>query len=54
MGFTGIAYSFLVRSNFKNIEVRKIFYSGRTPTMTKGDEERGGDLKSVTEGKTVI
>lgn len=49
MVFTGIAYSFPVRNNLKNIEVRKVIYSRRTERMTKeGDEGSGRELKSIT------
>lgn len=54
MVFTGIAYSFPVRNNLKNIEVRKVIYSRKTERMTKGDEGSGRELKSITEGKSYL
>lgn len=55
MDYKGIAYSFPVGNNFEHIEVRNVVYARRTPRMNKeGDEERGGELKSITEGKPVI
>lgn len=48
MGYTGIAYSFPVGNNFESIEIRNVC-ARRTPRMNKeGDEERGGELKSIT------
>lgn len=55
MSYKGIAYSFLVGSNFESIEIRNAVYARRTPRMNKeGDEERGGELKSIIEGKPII
>lgn len=49
MGYTGIAYSFPVGNNFESIEIRNVVCARRTPRMNKeGDEERGGELKSIT------
>lgn len=55
MGCKGIAYSFPVGNNFESIEIRNVVYAKRTPRMNKeGDEERGGELKSIAEGKAII